>query len=80
MSFSIFQGRQEGENKFLYFVRYGTSASYNPFYTPNLIKANIKDVLGRNVKISFEREYRKKMNEGKSFQVHVIFGQSVKVK
>ncbi len=80
MSFGIFQVGQEAENKYSYYVSYGMQAAYNPFYTPNLIKSNIKDRLGRNIKVKFERGYRKKMNEGKSFLVHVVFEQSVKVK
>ena len=73
MAFSIYQGHQETENTFLYYVSYGMKAAYNSWYTPNMIKANVKDDLGKNIKVKMERHYRKKMNQGKSFQIHVTF-------
>jgi len=76
MSLGVFQGKQIAENKLQYFVSYGLSARNNPnFFTPNLIKANLRDRLG-NAKFDLEKHYRRKLKEGKSFMVTVMFQES----
>ncbi len=76
MSLGIFQGKRIGPNTFEYFVSYGLSGKNNPsFFTPNLIKANLRDNLG-DAKFDFEKHYRRKLEQGNSFKITAVFRES----
>ena len=76
MSLGIFQGKQTGPNTFEYFVSYGLSGKNNPsFFTPNLIKANLRDNLG-DAKFDLEKHYRRKLEQGNSFKITAMFKES----
>lgn len=77
----IFQGKSIDSNTVVYFVSYGLSARNNSrYFTPNLIKANLRDKLG-NAKFDLEKHYRRKLEAGKSFMVTASFCESnLKVK
>lgn len=72
--------RQEGKDKFLYFITYGAYVRYQTKPTLADIRNDIKQELNfhpmrEKPEIIPEKDYRKKMQVGKSFSVHVTFNE-----
>ena len=67
-----------GASKILYHVTYGAKGMQELHY-PNEIKHTLRSLVGLDgtEKIKLEKRYRRKLGEGKSFQIWVTFEQGM---
>ena len=66
-----------GEIEILYHVTYGARGGVQELHYPNEIKHTLRSLIGLDgtEKIKLEKRYRRKLEEGKSFQIRVAAGQ-----